>query len=863
MIDLTKLQNPPIRVTWEDKEHNFSKEKIARVKKYFMDKYNTTNVNIITKSTTESFDSTMSDIDISQNILDINYQYKLIDEFLKLNDIEDIKENIYKLDKFVEKKIVADTSVNLKHKKWEILNIEFSNFLSYGEKQRLDFTKLDGIIAIESTPKNFGGKTTLIVDLLMFLYFGTTTKSKVNADIFNLYSNKDTVTVKGESLIDGEHYIIERIMTRKFSKKSNKYNVKNVLNFYKKLPNGDILELKDEQTEKTSKIINDNIGTIDDFLMTILTTSDNLESLIKAKPTMRGETIQRFLGLEHLMKKEAIAREVYNTFAKSMVSNLYNIDSLNEEIISYKEDISDKKTDNEEFEMNSLNLEKRIKNGNNYRDTLIGKKHKIERDILLIKPQQLESEISDIKEKINRKNIEINGVILSKPTQTYDENSHDIILDNIKSNEREKSKLVFDRDLLNKFFIQTNSDRLNTFNGPIVTDEEISNQQSEIDIYKNRKNVINNHIQIISKEIDSIDTESLCEFCGVSLLETAFIKQKQIELDKYNKELLEVINTINKLTLNLDKLKEDKFNYERFTKTNEIIELEKKISIIDKDINNLEVQSRQYKNIKKNYDDYEKNKIIKDRLELDRERFELELTKALNKLELYKSNKTKIEENNKLDIDIIKSENVINDLNLELKNLHNRIIANNGEIKNLNEKIDSANSKIEKIKEEHEKEKVYKTYIMLYGKNGINKMIIKDMLPLINNELNNLLIDSAEFSIKVEINDKNQVDFHMVDNSTGLTKDISTGSGFEKTVSSIAIRAVLAKVCSLPKPNVIVFDEVFGKIADENVEKVLDLFQKIKIYFDKIFLISHNQLISQLSDRLIKVEKKDKISKIL
>jgi len=43
-------------------------------------------------------------------------------------------------------------------KKWFIKNIEFSNFLSYGENQKIDFDKCSGISVVESNPSNFGGK---------------------------------------------------------------------------------------------------------------------------------------------------------------------------------------------------------------------------------------------------------------------------------------------------------------------------------------------------------------------------------------------------------------------------------------------------------------------------------------------------------------------------------------------------------------------------------------------------------------------------------------------------------------------------------------------------------------------------------
>ena len=81
-----------------------------------------------------------------------------------------------------------------------------------------------------------------------------------------------------------------------------------------------------------------------------------------------------------------------------------------------------------------------------------------------------------------------------------------------------------------------------------------------------------------------------------------------------------------------------------------------------------------------------------------------------------------------------------------------------------------------------------------------------------------------------------EVEFVMIDNSTGVEKLMTSGSGYEKTIASLALRSVLSKICSLPKPNVIVMDEVFGKISNDNLEMVYEFFIKIKEYFEKIFL---------------------------
>ena len=84
----------------------------------------------------------------------------------------------------------------------------------------------------------------------------------------------------------------------------------------------------------------------------------------------------------------------------------------------------------------------------------------------------------------------------------------------------------------------------------------------------------------------------------------------------------------------------------------------------------------------------------------------------------------------------------------------------------------------------------------------------------------------------------------MIDNSTGIEKLMASGSGYERTIASLALRSVLSKVCSLPKPNIVVFDEVFGKISNENLEMVSEFFVKIKDYFEKT-----NQILTTLNPK--------------
>ncbi len=195
-LELQKLDNPYIQVVWEDYAENFTQEKIKSVKHYFQKKYNTTHINIITKS--KSVDEVNHNVDISFNILDTNYQLELIKGFLKSKNNENLFDKIYDLDTQVNNKMVLSQNEVTPFKKWYIKNIEFSNFLSYGEKQKIDFEKCNGISVVESNPPNFGGKSVLTVDLLLYLFFNETTKTTKAEEIFNRFTDKNTVSVKGE-----------------------------------------------------------------------------------------------------------------------------------------------------------------------------------------------------------------------------------------------------------------------------------------------------------------------------------------------------------------------------------------------------------------------------------------------------------------------------------------------------------------------------------------------------------------------------------------------------------------------------------------------------------------------------------------
>jgi hypothetical protein len=227
-LDISTLENPNIQVIWEDAPENFTQERIKSVKQYFMKKYSSANINVITKAKTT--EETQQTIDVAVNIMDKNYQKELIKSLLESKGQDQFYDQVMNIDLAVENRMMANEVEVSPFKRWYIKKIEFSNFLSYGENQVIDFDKCNGITVVESDPPNFGGKTVLSVDLLLFLFFNTTTKTQKAEEIFNRFTDKNTVSVKGDIIIDGEEYIIARKIERKKSK-AGEWNVKTELDF--------------------------------------------------------------------------------------------------------------------------------------------------------------------------------------------------------------------------------------------------------------------------------------------------------------------------------------------------------------------------------------------------------------------------------------------------------------------------------------------------------------------------------------------------------------------------------------------------------------------------------------------------------
>ena len=772
--------NNYIKVIWEDTLDNHSTIKEKQIEKYFQNKYKTTRVKVIFKPITNKNSEIIAEgsADASELILDENYQKQLIEQYVIDNKINISIPHLMKLDGSVNLELENYKEQTNRYKTFKIKEIEFSNFLSYGDNNKLTFDDKTGITSVVSEPANYGGKTTLTVDLLLFLFFGTTTKTDKNEEIFNRFTNSDIVEVKGKVEIEGDNYIIKRTITRKKSK-DDTYTCKNEVDFYQVLPRGGVKQLNGEQKKFTDELIKTYVGTFDDFLITILTTGDNLDDLIKTKPTERGRILTRFIGLEFFREKEKIAKKKYTEWKEK--SKLYHNNS--QDILFKIDDEKNKITQNgimiESNRKVHDNIKSEIDELANQREELFKNRYNdIDSELYKLDESTIQSGLDKVISLIDQKNNDIQNIIKEtpKPDEEYDIDRYGVLKSNLKD-------------------LNENNIRLRV----------------EVDTLK--------------QKVDLLINSEICQTC----------KRPLDDVDNTN----EIENAKNSIT----------------EKETIMVDINSKISDINESIEHLDL-------VKNQWDSYNKNILLLDKAKLELKSYEDSLNRGTEKLNQYRKIKEMVEKNKQIDTDIQKIKFKIDSLD-EQKNMSLLTIRGiDKDIELSHSKIDEYNNLLKELKNEEIIDNIFKTYLDVYGKNGISKMVLSTMIPLINSHLKILLSDTCEFILEIRMNDKSEVEFWMVDQLTGVDKPLNAGSGYEKTVSSLALRCVLSKVCSLPKPNIIIFDEVTGKVSNDNLDKIGLFFDKLKQFFEHIWIISHNPLILDWADHLVTVKKENNISTV-
>jgi DNA repair exonuclease SbcCD ATPase subunit len=350
--------------------------------------------------------------------------------------------------------------------------------------------------------------------------------------------------------------------------------------------------------------------------------------------------------------------------------------------------------------------------------------------------------------------------------------------------------------------------------------EEIRVEERDILLRKGKKE---DSILRIEELINNLEEGEICLSCRRPLEDvdhTKEIKEEKIKLKEYNTSVKKILKELEKITKSLEKQSD----------------------------------------LKTKSDSRDKLSLTRDRTEVEIDSLRVDVKEKMSLLKNYERNIEYIDKNRGLESKILGYNQLLVNLNLDRDSIILTIQNYNNDITNRLKENTEKDVIIKQILKEEEVLKIFEIYNRMIGKNGISKLVLSSVIPIINYELGRLLDEVCDFDVELEINDKNEVDFNII--KSDISKKLKSGSGLETTIASLALRCVLGRISTLPKPNIIVFDEVLGKIANINLDYVKTFFDKIKKMYEIILLITHNPIIQDWADEIITVEKNNDISSL-
>lgn len=437
------------------------------------------------------------------------------------------------------------------------------------------------------------------------------------------------------------------------------------------------------------------------------------------------------------------------------------------------------------------------------------------------KIKELEDKLNNTNKRIEELNIEKNNILLNRREIKQELVKIDVatIENSIKSIENEKLTKVNETEITKKEYEYVKNASF---------DEQMyKNKNNERQILENENSEIKGQIKIIRSNNDTIQNlinQKICPTCHQKI----DIQAKTDTIENNNKIISELI-----------------------TKG---IENKKKIDIISEEIKRLD----NYRN------DEQKKNILTLRLsaiKVQLNNLDLKLNELNSQKTEIMSNKENIRYNNEINNKIRISEDNIRVENKIKEQLIREIQSYDSENKSYTAEIKNHQIVIDKLSEEEKIIRNWNIYQELVGKNGIVKIVLKNALPIINNEVKRLLDGLCDFDVVMSVSDNNMIHLDML--RDGKLIDLSTGaSGFESTISSLALRSALGNIALLPKCNGLVLDEILSGISAENMTNIMELYNRMLNNYDFILHICHDTTLVDYHSRIVTVTKKDNVSVI-
>ena len=756
-------------------------------------KYKPESITFLNRASGNSSVDHMTHTLMKEDLRDIAVQEEFINEYLKDYEADDQTLNkVYELNR--KYNATAEESEEItRNVNWNLKKFSWDNLFNYGEGNSIDFSKLNGVVGVFG--KNFSGKSSIVDGLLYTMYNSTSKNERKNLNVIN--QNKQLCSAFVEISVGDDTYSIYR-ESEKYLKKlkgEETLEAKTKAEFTKQnLITQEVEVLNGITRNDTDRNIKKVLGTLEDFLMTSMSSQMGSLSFINEGSTKRKEILAKFLDLDIFEKKFKLAKDD----AADLRGALKSLEGK-----EYDEDI---KTARGLLEENSQRTQDQEKACSEYRDRIENLRGQIE---LLTK--KIESIPANI----------INIVKIMAEKESKSNLLHKVVDDISKKKDLHKQKLDHYQKII-QFLDNFDVDELESKKGLITEKEkELDEIISEINIEKREQEGIEKKVALLS-EVP----------CGSEFSDCKFIRDayKHKKLLPENKKKITVLNN------NKTKIEEH-----IVTLQPDIVEnhLEKHNKVVEKK-NDLSNEASRLEL------DIEKSKSKKTNLENQIKNLEGEINE-------YEQNREVIENLGILSEEKRKATEGIKREKEDYEECRNEILELYKQHGSLEQKLNNLVEQHADLEDLRVKYTAYDLFMRCMHSNGISYDIIKKRLPIINDEVSKVLANVVEFEIFFE-NDGNKLDI-FIKHPKHEPRPIEMGSGAEQTIAAMAIRLALLSVSSLPKSNLFILDEPATALDAENMEGFVRIVDMVKNYYQVVLLISHVDSLKDIADTTIEIDK--------